>query len=146
MYKLWLPNKELRTKKIEVPNLEEPIALNIVVLKGIQAQDVAVGDMVNVWEDQQCTQTCWGRARIFEVKHMVLGDLSRYKILLGSYYHCKDAGKSFKRFMADMKSQYDGILEGEIVTVVFFTPEQDLIENINGTGSTKKDSQSTEQA
>ncbi|MCP4994037.1 MAG: hypothetical protein GY934_09695 [Gammaproteobacteria bacterium] len=140
MIRLWLHEPVLRLKEIEVPNLKDPIALNLVAYKGIHCLGLVPGTMVNMWSDPNCYEKCYGRATIFDVKHLVLGDINQYKMLLKDYYHKADVAKSYIKFKQHLQSLYDGIIDGEIVTLVFFTPEQDLI---NGIGSTEKDSQSS---
>jgi len=136
MFKFWLPNAELRTKKVEVPGLDCPIALNMVPLKGITALDVVQGDTASIWADRHCKYDRLGSAEIYEIKHMILGDLARYKELTRNYYHNETAGKSYHKLKKDMMTQYDGIIDGEIVTAVFFIPKQDLIESIHACQST----------
>jgi len=148
MFKLWLPNMALRTKEIEVPNLKDPIALNMVVVKGITIPDIPKGSDFSVWKDIECSGDgmLLGHASLFEFKHMVMGDLSRYRELTRNYYHHEAASKSYAKLKKDLMSQYDGIIDGEIVTLIFFVPQPDLFESVNGSRTETTDSQSTEQA
>jgi hypothetical protein len=133
MLKLWLPEKKLRTKKIDVPGLDEDIALNVVIVPGIVALDVLPGQLASMWERQvdQEYEGLLGHVKIFDIKHMMLGNLVYQHIRYANkYYHSDSVVKSPKAFRNHIKSLYDGIVDGQIVTVVFFTAEQDLLDAI----------------
>lgn len=141
---IWLPYNQLRTKEIEVPNLDRKIALNFVVVKGIYTH---VAPYLCVHSDKECTQdNLLGIAEVFEVKHMVLGDLGRYQEMLKRYFHAEDATKSAPAFRKRIGEYYDGIIDGEIVTLVFFIPNEELIQSCGTTTetTTSKSPESTE--
>jgi len=136
---LWLHEPELRTTPIQVPNLEDPIALNLIIYKGIMAVSPGRDGFVRFWNTASCDNICHGRARLFEVKHFALADFSRYREMLKQYYHIASAN-TYNKLKSHLKSLYDGIVDGEIVTLVFFIPEQDLLD---GTATETKNSQSS---
>lgn len=144
---LWLPDKELRTKKIEVPGLKQKIALNFVIIKGIHLHWNSV---VEIYGDRGCNEDLLGKAEVYEVKYMTLADLlvrryvtdgsvsftSGYPKLCKSFYHSEKAGKSLKALREVLTKQYDGIIDGEIVTLVFFIPDEELIASCGTTAET----------
>ena len=140
MFKLWLPEKKLRTKKAAVPGLDEEIALNLVILKGIKALDMCSEDLVAVW-DTQCPLpenelNGWlGTAKIFDIKYMPLSEFARYRHFATDYYYDEEVTKTLKTFRKHLGTLFDGIVDGEIITAIFFTAEQDLLDTINGTAT-----------
>lgn len=136
MLEIWLPEKKLRTKEIDVPGLDRPIALNLVMVPRIVGLDVRQGDTVSVWDreyplPQEGMTGLLGHVRVFDIKHMVFGDfVYRYRHFAQDYYHVESVTKSPKMFRKYLASLYDGIVDGQIITAVFFTANQDLLDSL----------------
>ncbi len=145
---LILPEKIMSHDVVEVPGEPQPICLNLVIIKGIHScagksantvavYDHPVFDLATPYDAQFL-----GRANIYEVKHMVLADVLRYPHLL-SYFHDKrySVYAALKQHLRELP-EGGGLINGEIVTLVFFTPGEGLLD---GTRTTPEASQDTEQ-
>ena len=146
---LILPEKIMSHDTVEVPNEKEPICLNLVIIKGIHSLHTCAGktaDSVLVYDGPLAALSppydaaCLGTAKVYEVKHMVLADILRYPHLL-KYFHDKRYNK-FVALKQHLRDRFEGLINGEIVTLVLFTPGEGLLD---GTTATAENSQSPEQ-
>lgn len=139
---LVLPEGIMSHETVKVPDLENPICLNFVIIKGVHDMPQC-SDTCLVYDDfpEDLCAPPLGVAKIFDIKHMVLGDLLRYPNMC-KYFHDKRYRKA-RTLRNHLDNLYDGLIDGEIVTLVFFTPGEGLLD---GTTTTPENSQSTKQA
>ena len=128
---LILPDKKLHHNKVQVPVEDhvEDLLINMVIIKGVHDMPQNAGCHATnclVYEHEYDPEACIGVAHIYDIKHMVLADLHQHSKLM-TYFHDQDC-TTYPTIRKHLAQQYDGIIDGEIVTLVFFTPNQDLLD------------------
>ena len=121
MRTLLFKNNVHSTEKIEIPGEDEPRAVNLTVRKGLKWADLKVGDTVQVCEtgkqvEVTCSNQVW--ATIYDVKVLTFNDLMNYERLLQLLNdpECRN----YKGLFEIMRKVYDGFLQHELVTLVFY--------------------------
>jgi hypothetical protein len=114
---LKLPANEFEYKAIPYQEKDKPeLKMAFVILQGIHL-GFKVGDLLLL---EHSDPEIVDQATVYEVKTMVLSDLAKYKHLLK--YYADPACQTFRNIAESLPGIYPHIIEGEIVTVVFFTP------------------------
>ena len=125
MQLLRVPVSEINAK-VPPSKVEGGIKVGFVLLKGASALHAAGDEICLAFqpEDGNCETTF---ATVYDVKHVTIADLSKYHRLLHYF-----ADASLNRFMALrtwLQREYPGIIDGEIVTMVFYAlPAEDETE------------------
>jgi len=119
MRTLLFKNNVHNTEAVDMPG-REATAVNLTVRKGLKWADLQEGDTVEVRETG-AEEPCIGgavTAKIFDVKVMSFNDLMNYPrmLLLEHDPDCQNYAGLFKT----MKGVYDGFLQHELVTLVFY--------------------------
>lgn len=139
---LVLPDSIMSHEKVTVPGEPEPIILNFVVIKGVHdiptEEDGSIPKVRLVYPtNNNCsTEACLGIANIYEIKHMVLSDLHRYTKLMKFFHDSRY--RTYFKLRTHLESIYDGIIDGEIVTVIFFTPGKGLLDGTTAAAETEQ--------
>lgn len=119
MRTLLFQNNVHNTKPVEIPN-HGPRAVNLTVRKGLKWTDLKVGDVVELRETGADASPCGGEvtATIYDVKVMVFKDLLNYGKMLNLEHDPECRG--FPGLYKTMRNVYDGFLQHELVTLVFY--------------------------
>ena len=107
------------TEPVAIPN-HEPRAVNLTVRKGLKWSDLKVGEIVEIQETDN-PPPCGAPesyVKIFDVKVMSFKDLLYYSDML-KLEHDPDC-RSFSGLHKVMKWVYDGFLQHELVTLVYY--------------------------
>lgn len=121
MRTLLFQNNVHNTEPIEIPHEDKPRAVNLTVRRGLKWADLKVGDVVEVCETgKQAEVTCGNQvwATIYDVKVMSFADLMNYQRLLKLEHDPRC--QSYTGLFETMRRVYDGFLQHELVTLVFY--------------------------
>lgn len=123
MKTLLFQNNVHNTEKVDIPGEDEQRAINLTVRKGLKWADLKAGDSVRVAETGADPSDVWVIATIYDVKVMSFADLMNYPRMLSLEHdpECRVYSGLFKT----MRKVYDGFLQHELVTLVFYELEQD---------------------
>jgi len=115
------------TKPIDIPGEEKPRAINLTVRKGLKWSDVKVGEIVEIQrtDDPPPEGAPCVYAEIYDVKVMVFKDLINYNKML-ELEHDPDC-RNFPGLYKTMRKVYDGFLQHELVTLVFYEIIQETL-------------------
>lgn len=119
MRTLLFKNNVHNTKLVKIPN-HEPRAVNLTVRKGLKWSDLKAGDVVEIQETDN-PPPCGAPesyVKIFDVKVMVFKDLLNYDKML-ELEHDPEC-RNFPGLFRVMRRVYDGFLQHELVTLVFY--------------------------
>lgn len=119
MRTLLFQNNVHNTEPIELPNHEQR-AVNITVRRGLKWSDLRVGDTVILHETGAADPPCGGEvfATIFDIKVMCFNDLMNYNRML--LLEHDPACQNYQGLFSVMRHVYDGFLQHELVTLVFY--------------------------
>jgi hypothetical protein len=108
------------TEPIEIPGYDEPRAINLTVRKGLKWSSVKVGETVEIQRTDDPPPEGAPRvyAKIFDVKVMTFYHLHHYGRML-ELEHDPDC-RTFSGLYKTMRNVYDGFLQHELVTLVFY--------------------------
>lgn len=124
MRTLLFKNNVHSTELTEIPGEEGPKAVNLTVRKGLKWSDLKVGDIVMLQETGAPEPPCGGEvfATIYDVKVMPFNDLMNYPRMLRLEHdpYCWNYPCLFET----MRKVYDGFLQHELVTLVFYEIQQ----------------------
>lgn len=106
-------------EKVEIPG-HEPRAVNLTVRKGLKWSNLLVGDVVELRETDTPVPEAGARvyAEIFDIKVMTFNDLMNYHRML-KLENDPDC-RTYQGLYRVMKRVYDGFLQHELVTLVFY--------------------------
>ncbi|MBW2636071.1 MAG: hypothetical protein JRC86_00850 [Deltaproteobacteria bacterium] len=127
MMNLFVPVAEISTKPS--PCEAEKFEIGFSILKGVVTRYTELDYVTLVCPDDSATDV-HREAQVYDVKHMVLSDLSKYTNLM-KYY----ADGKCSRFMSirkQLRDIYKGLVDGELVTLVFFTIHPDASGELSG--------------
>ncbi len=119
MRTLLFKNNVHNTKPVEIPG-HEAKAINLTVRKGLKWSDLKVGDVIEIQETDN-PPPCGAPesyVQIYDVKVMVFKDLLHYDRML-ALEHDSEC-RNFPGLFRVMKRVYDGFLQHELVTLVFY--------------------------
>ena len=119
MRTLLFQNNVHNTEPVEIPN-HGPRAVNLTVRKGLKWSDLKVGEIVEIQETDN-PPPCGAPesyVKIYDVKVMVFKDLIQYGKMLELEHdpNCR----AFSGLFKVMRRVYDGFLQHELVTLVFY--------------------------
>jgi len=114
-----LPANEFEYQEVPVDvKDQERTKVAFIIIQGI-VQSHTVGDSILlVHSDQEKAQ----EAVIYEIKHMVLSDLAKYRRLVK--YYADPTCNGYKSIRESLAKLYPNLIEGEIVTLIFFAPAE----------------------
>lgn len=122
---LLFQNNVHNTEKVEIPHDDKPRAVNLTVRKGLKWSDLKVGEVV--WLQETPTdpakptiaEAASGQhATIYDVKIMPFNALINYHKMLQLEHDPKC--RSYPGLFETMRKVYDGFLQHELVTLVFY--------------------------
>ena len=119
MRTLLFKNNVHNTKSVKIPG-HESRAVNLTVRKGLKWSDLTVGDVVEIQETDN-PPPCGAPesyVQIFDVKVIVFKDLINYNKML-ELEHDPEC-RNFPGLFRVMRRIYDGFLQHELVTLVFY--------------------------
>lgn len=119
MRTLLFQNNVHNTDPVEIPG-HDPRAVNLTVRKGLKWSSLQVGDKVEVRETGADVPEADARvyATIYDVKVLSFNDLMNYQRMLKLEHD--PACRNFQGLFSVMKRVYDGFLQHELVTLVFY--------------------------
>jgi len=128
MRTLLFQNNVHSTEKVEIPH-SDPRAVNLTVRKGLKWSDLKAGDVVELRETGALSEP--GRpaslkpasgnevtATIYDVKVMSFNHLMNYPRMLKLEHDPKC--QNYTGLFETMRKVYDGFLQHELVTLVFY--------------------------
>ena len=128
MKTLLFKNNVHNTDKVEIPGEDEPRAINLTVRKGLKWSDLRVGDTIwlqvtpidptTVSPESKTAPISHQLAIIYDVKVMTFNDLMNYPRML-QLEHDPEC-QNYKGLFEVMRRVYDGFLQHELVTLVFY--------------------------
>ena len=116
---LLFQNNVHNTEPVEIPNHEDR-AVNLTVRKGLKWSDLRIGDAIEIQETDN-PPPCGAPesyVKIYDVKVMVFKDLMNYQRML-QLEHDPDC-RNYQGLFKVMRKVYDGFLQHELVTLVFY--------------------------
>ena len=96
---------------------EGDLRLGFLVLKGVHVR-YDVGDIVTLLHSGDDDIISHEPATVYDIKHITLADLSKYHRLL-EYFVIPETSR-FMDIRKWLQGEYPGIIDGEIVTMVFY--------------------------
>ena len=108
------------TEPVEIPGHDNR-AVNLTVRKGLKWADLKVGDKVELRDPKGpllLTKGSGNVAVIYDVKVMTFNDLMNYPRML-QLEHDPEC-QSYRGLFTVMRKVYDGFLQHELVTLVFY--------------------------
>lgn len=124
MRTLLFQNNVHNTEKVEIPG-NEPRAINLTVRKGLKWSCLRVGEFIELRETGAEAPSTGDAvaAEIYDVKIIPFNSLLNYPRVLKLEHdpECQNYGGLF----ATMRKVYDGFLQHELVTLVFYEPIQE---------------------
>ena len=117
---LLFQNNVHNTEKIEMPG-SKPRAVNLTVRKGLKWADLKVGDTIMLQETGAPAPVIEADevlATIYDIKVMSFADLMNYRQMLKLEHDPKC--QNYPGLFETMRSVYDGFLQHELVTLVFY--------------------------
>lgn len=120
MRTLLFQNNVHNTEKVDIPG-QEPAAVNLTVRKGLKWACLKAGDsVVELRETGADAPPIGGEvfANIYDVKVMAFNDLMNYPRMLKLEHDPKC--QSYTGLFETMRRVYDGFLQHELVTLVFY--------------------------
>lgn len=125
MRTLLFKNNVHNTEPVEIPG-HDPRAVNLTVRKGLKWSDLQVGDIVELQETDNPPKTdeevCL--AEVYDVKVMTFNDLINYGKML-KLEHDPEC-RNYQGLFQVMRRVYDGFLQHELVTLVFYEIRTDV--------------------
>jgi len=109
---------------VEIPHEARPRAVNLTVRKGLKWADLKVGDTVMLQETGADDPPCGDEvtATIYDVKIMSFADLMNYPRMLKLEHDPRC--QNYPGLFETMRRVYDGFLQHELVTLVFYEVNQ----------------------
>lgn len=116
MKTLRFTNNIHNTESVEVPG-HGPMIVSFTVRRGLKWADLQIGEELFICGPTEESAPAV-MARVFDVKVMIFKDLLHYNKMLE--LHHDPACKTYPGLHRAMKTCYDGFLQHEIVTLVFY--------------------------
>jgi hypothetical protein len=122
MQTLLFKNNVHKLERIEIPGEERPRAINLTVRKGLKWSSLRDGAIVELQEtgNPRPEEAPEFLANIWDIKVMSFADLIKYPEMLKIEHdpYCQN----YMGLWETMKKVYDGFLQHELVTLVFYEP------------------------
>jgi len=129
MKTLLFQNNVHNIEKIEIPRSDTPRAINLTVRKGLKWADLKIGETVHLQETPPTPEAVDAgeatsspgevqTAMIFDVKVISFADLMNYPKMLKLEHDPKC--QNYCGLFETMRRVYDGFLQHELVTLVYY--------------------------
>ncbi|MCK5020801.1 MAG: hypothetical protein KAS32_27515 [Candidatus Peribacteraceae bacterium] len=129
MGQIYIDTPEINMRTPASPT-EQHLKVSFVIAQGVRSNFQVDEDVDIVYRHEE-EETLVLQAKVYDIKCMVLGDLSKYSKLMR--YYVKGADTQFFKLREHIRKHNPGIIDGEIVTLIFFSTEE---KTHNGTTAT----------